>query len=477
MNDSTVAGSFRDPSGFVFVRDGVLFRQVNVAYREDYDHLMDSGLYDALCASGQLVAHSEEDVSPSVPDIEYKTLRPECIPFISYPYEWPFSALKDAALMTLDIQDEALNHGMVLKDASAYNVQFIDAKPTLIDTLSFERYHEGQPWIAYGQFCQHFLAPLALMSYCDIRLTGLSQIFIDGVPLDLASRLLPFRTRLRLALLLHIHIHARTQARHSNAGRETGKDGGSQKKLAAGKVSLQALRGVVDSLRTAVSRLQWKPSGTEWGDYYEDTNYSAEAETNKERLVAQFLEKAHPNSMWDFGANTGKFSRLASKADIHTVAFDVDPAAVEKNYMKCVRDKERNMLPLILDLTNPSPSLGWRNTERGSLADRGPVHTLLALALIHHLAISNNTPLPNIAEFFSQLCRFLIIEFVPKSDSQVRRLLITRQDIFPDYTLAGFEKAFTHHFVIEETLSIEGSERQLFLMRSKSSLNSTKPLD
>jgi len=467
MNDSAVAGSFRDPSGFVFLREGVLYRQVNTAYREDYDHLMSSGLYDSLFGAGQLVAHSEVDVPPSDPAIAYKTLKPERIPFISYPYEWSFSALKDAALMTLDIQDAALSHGMVLKDASAYNTQFVDAKPRLIDTLSFERYREGQPWVAYGQFCRHFLAPLALMRYCDIRLAGLSRQFIDGVALDLASRLLPFRTRLRLGMLLHLHLHARSQVRHGGTGRDAEKDRGAQKKLAEGKVSLQAMRGVVDSLRTAVSKMKWKPSGTEWGDYYEDTNYSSKAEAEKERLVSGFLNKARPDTVWDFGANTGRFSRLASKAGIHTVAFDIDPAAVEKNYRACDRDHERKMLPLILDLTNPSPSLGWRNAERDSLIDRGPVHTLLALALIHHLAIANNVPLPNIAEFFSGICRFLIIEFVPKTDSQVRRLLKTRQDIFPNYTPAGFENAFARHFDIEESADIEGSERCLYLMRSK----------
>ncbi len=468
MSDRIVPGSFRDPSGFVFRRDGVLYRQVNNAYREDYDYLMSSGLYDALCAAGHVVTHQEVEALPSKPDVAYKILQPEFVPFISYPYEWSFSALKDAALLTLSIQEMALNHGMILRDASAFNVQFLDAKPKFIDTLSFERYREGEPWIAYGQFCQHFLAPLGLMSYCDVRLNRLARVFIDGIPLDLASKLLPSRTRLRFGLLIHIHLHAKTQTRYSNVAHNAEADIESQQRIASGKISLKGLRGVVDSLRSAVSRMNWEPAGTEWGDYYSDTNYSSESEAHKARSVSEFIERVRPETVWDLGANTGKFSRIASKSGIPTVAFDVDPAAVEKNYRACVHDGERNMLPLVLDLTNPSPSLGWRNTERDSILGRGPADMVLALALIHHLAISNNVPLSNLSEFFAQLCRVLVIEFVPKSDSQVRRLLATRQDIFPDYTPAGFEEAFAQHFTIEDSASLDGSDRVVYLMRSKS---------
>lgn len=212
-----VAGSFRDPSGFVFVRNHVLFRQVNQQYRVHYDHLMDSGLYQRLLGDGLLVPHTEADGALAVSDDAYKVIQPEAIPFISYPYEWCFSQYKDAALTTLAIQKRALEFGMSLKDASAYNIQLLRGKPVLIDTLSFELYPEGQPWVAYRQFCQHFLAPLALMSYRDMRLGQLMSTYIDGIPIDLASTLLPFRSRFRLALLLHIHLHARSQRRYADA--------------------------------------------------------------------------------------------------------------------------------------------------------------------------------------------------------------------------------------------------------------------
>ena len=207
--DGRDRASFRDPSGFVFRRGGVLYRQVNPPYREDYDHLMSSGLYEALASDGLLVAHVER---PSVPPHEpgaYRILQPDPVPFLSYPYEWCFGALKAAALLTLEIQRRALAHEMVLKDASAYNVQFMGSRPLFIDTLSFARYQPGRPWVAYRQFCEHFLAPLLLISRVDPRLGRMQAVHLDGIPLDLASRLLPGRTWLRLSPLLHVHLHAR----------------------------------------------------------------------------------------------------------------------------------------------------------------------------------------------------------------------------------------------------------------------------
>ncbi len=208
--------SFRDPSGFLFSHEGVLYRQVNQAYAADFSRLMDSGLYDKLIKAGLLIPHFESDIKPPQPELAYKVIRPEGVPFISYPYEWSFGELKDAALATLSIQKRALKMGMTLKDASAYNIQFHQGRPVLIDTLSFEIYKEGEPWVAYRQFCQHFLAPLALMAYRDIRLSQLMRVYIDGIPLDLASELLPMRTRFNLGLATHIHLHASAQKRYAD---------------------------------------------------------------------------------------------------------------------------------------------------------------------------------------------------------------------------------------------------------------------
>jgi len=457
--DPIVEGaSFRDPSGFVFRREGLIYRQVNQSYQDHYDRLIESGLYARLVQEGLLIPHQEAGVEPADPVRAYKVLQPDQVPFISYPYEWCFSQLKDAALATLAVQKMALEAGMWLKDASAYNVQFYRGRPVLIDTLSFEIYPEGQPWVAYRQFCQHFLAPLALISYRDVRLSQLMRVYIDGLPLDLASGLLPARTRLNFGLATHLHLHASAQRRYSDQAGKT--------PPITGTMGKTAVLGLIDSLEGTVRSLKWKPAGTEWGAYYSDTNYTPTAFEHKHRIVQDFLSKAQPQTVWDLGANTGLFSRLASEMGGLTLAFDIDPAAVELNYRECRKKEETHLLPLWIDLTNPSPALGWANQERRGLLERGPVDLVMALALVHHLAISNNVPLDRLAGFFSGLSRWLVIEFIPKSDSQVRRLLASRQDIFPEYHAEGFERAFKRSFTIHACIRIPESERTLYLMES-----------
>jgi hypothetical protein len=449
--------SFRDPSGFVFTNDGVLYRQVQSGYKEHYDHFIQSGLYDDLTQAKLLLSHQEKNLSTALSDSAYKVLQPQIIPFLSYPYEWCFSQLKDAALITLEIQKAALQKGMILKDASAFNIQFLHGNPVMIDTLSFERYSEGEPWVAYRQFCQHFLAPLAVMAHTDVRLNQLFRIYIDGIPLDLASRILPFRTRLKPSLLTNIHLHAKSQKRYATK----------VVKKERYRISAFQMRALIDGLESGVRSLQWKAEGTEWASYYESTNYTESSFQLKRDAVLKYLQLTNAKIIWDLGANTGIFSRLGSNQGIYTVAFDIDPAAVEKNYNEVRAKQESNLLPLVLDLTNPSPAIGFENKERMGLEERGPADTILALALVHHLAISNNVPLIKIAEYFSRLCHWLIIEFVPKSDSQVMRLLATREDIFPDYKQEGFEKEFGRYFDLKDSIQISGSDRTLYLMRSK----------
>jgi ribosomal protein L11 methylase PrmA len=451
------SASFRDPSGFIFTRDSKIYRQVNSIYKEHYDHLMNSGLYDTLASSGMLVMHEEVGHEYAISDEAYKILKPDIVPFISYPYEWSFSQLKDAALLTLNLQKTAMKYDMSLKDASAYNVQFIDCRPVFIDTISFEKYKEGSPWVAYRQFCQHFLAPLVLMSYTDIGLNQLLRTNIDGIPLYLASKLLPFKTWVRFSTLMHLHLHARSQKRYAS---KTDTDKTS-------KMSRSALLNIINSLESAIKYLNWQPGGTEWAEYYDITNYSSDSFQIKKQIVSEFLLEADPKTVWDLGANLGLFSRIASEQGRLTISFDIDPAAVEKNYIHGCEKEDRNILPLILDLTNPSPGIGWAHEERMSLSERGPADMVMSLALIHHLAISNNLPLGNIAEFFSRLGDWLIIEFVPKSDSQVKKLLATREDIFPNYRRNEFESTFKIFYEIKQTRPIEGSERYLYLMKTK----------
>jgi hypothetical protein len=463
VTSEILPASFRDPSGALFHQDNVLYRQVNPAYREDYEQLISSGLYQILVDKKLLIPHCEVALSLAYSDSAYKVLRPECVDYISYPYEWCFSQLKDAALATLRIQALAIEHNMTLKDASAYNIQFHQGQPVLIDTLSFVRYEEGQPWIAYRQFCQHFLAPLALMAYTDVRLNQLLRTNIDGIPLDLASRLLPTRSKLRFSILVHIHLHASSQNRYASAASEEQK-----KRVTSAKVSRMGLLGIVDNLKSAIEGLTWKPTKTEWGDYYEDTNYNADAMKHKKLLVEGYLSSISPapSRIQDLGANTGTFSRIGAKF-CKVISQDIDTVAVERNYLTACKNKEARLLPLLLDLTNPSPALGWAHDERMSLLQRGPSDVVMALALIHHLAISNNLPLSRIAAFFNKCCKNLIVEFIPKNDSQVVRLLASREDIFPDYTQAGFDEAFAPYFETLRSEAIKDSERFLYLMKAK----------
>jgi ribosomal protein L11 methylase PrmA len=463
LTSSIVPSSFRDPSGFVFERDGDLFRQVNARWRQNYDLLMGSGLYASLVEAGLLIPHDEADVSMAASGDAHRVLRPERIPFISHPYEWSFSQLKDSALTTLRIQRIALDHGMSLRDASAFNIQFRAGKPILIDTLSFEEHAEGKPWVAYRQFCQHFLAPLALASYRDIRLTQLARVHIDGIPLDLASELLPFRARLRPPLLLHVFFHARSQVRHQNDSAPA-----TAKARRTRPFSLQAFRGLIDSLEKAVAKLTWRTGRSPWAGYYaEAESYSAEAMEHKQQLVGSFLDRTTARTAWDLGANIGLFSRMAAAKGIRTVSFDLDPAAVEANYTQVVREGETDLLPLVIDLVNPSPGIGWENRERQSLSERGPTDLVLALALVHHLAIGNNVPLDRLAGFFAGLSTWLIVEFVPKSDPMVQGLLALREDVFPGYTQQGFDQAFGEHFDIQSSEQVKDSDRVIYLMRSK----------
>jgi hypothetical protein len=452
-------GSFRDPCGFLFQEAGVLYRQINQRYRPHYERLRESGLYEDLTQRGLLLPHDEEGVARARTDDAFTVIRPRLLPFVSYPYEWCFGQLRDAALATLEIQRRSLERGLTLKDASAYNMQFVEGRPVLIDTLSFEIRPEGAPWVAYRQFCQHFLAPLALMSYRDVSLGSLLRLHIDGVPLELASKLLPARSRLRLSLQLHIHAHAKMQKKYADRPEAAG--------AGRRRMTQRALINFIESLRQSVEGLQWKPAGTTWSEYYQGDSYDETGLDHKKELVEAFLRECRPTTVWDMGANTGLYSRIASGLSAFTVAWDVDPGAVELNYHQMVRERETLLLPLVCDLTNPSPALGWAHEERMSMGQRGPADTVLALALVHHLAIANNVPLDRIARFFSVLGKHLIVEFIPRDDPKVQRLLASRDDVFPDYKQAGFESAFSTCFEILTVQPIRQSARLLYLMRAK----------
>jgi ribosomal protein L11 methylase PrmA len=453
------AGSFRDPAGFVFQRDGVLYRQVNRFFEPKFAAVRASGLFEDLARERLLVPHDEVGLEHAASPAAVAVLRPERIDFISYPYEWSFGQLRDAALLTLAVQERAVERGFTLRDAPAYNVQFSGGRPILIDTLSLEPREEGAPWLGYRQFCEHFLVPLLLMSRVDIGCGALLRAHLDGVPLELGSRLLPRRSWLRPGTLMHVHLHAAAQRKYA--------DTAAAPRVKARPIGKDAAIGLVQSLRSAVRRLRWEPAGTEWADYTRQHNYTDAGVASKRELVARLLRGLAPRTVWDLGANTGEYSRVAREVAERVVAFDIDPAAVERNYRAVRAADERAILPLLADLANPSPALGWAHRERRSLEERGPADALLALALVHHLAIGRNVPLERIAEYFARLGRGLVIEFVPKSDGQVQRLLRSREDVFADYHREGFEAAFGRYFRIDAAESVSGSERTMYAMRRR----------
>ena len=454
-----LTSSYRDPSGFLFRRKGRLLRQVNLSYRSDYDHCKTSGLYDDLIQRGHLIPHQESSESFQERMGGYKVIVPEEVPFISYPYEWCFSQLKDASLLTLNILRVALRYGAFLKDASPFNVQFHRGKPIFIDSLSFRLYQEGEPWVAYRQFCEQFLAPLALVAFCHERLALLPLPFLDGIPLGLTSRILPLRARFNLGIFTHIVLHARSQWRFQ----------GTSPRVLKGRFTKTAFLGLIDSLERTVRSLEWNLPQSTWLHYDDTKMYAQSATSEKEQFVRDTLGQRTFNSVWDLGANLGLFSKIPASEGIHTLAFDSEHAVVERLYRKCRGEGEENILPTVADIAAPSPSVGWQLRERMSLIERGPADLVLALALIHHLAIGRNVPLHSIAEFLSDIGRNLVIEFVPKEDPQIRRMLLVREDVFARYSLEEFERVFGRRFVIQRRTSLTGTDRILYSMKNRRS--------
>jgi len=448
-------GSYRDPSGFVFRRDGHLYRQINARIADDWSLFTYSGLHAALVEKGLLIPDEPAELGLAPEPGAVAIIRPEEIGFISYPYEWSFSQLKDAALLTLQAQAVAAEHGMTLRDASAYNVQFRHGRPILIDTLSFERARPDEPWKPYRQFCEHFLAPLALMAHRDGRLGLLLRDFIDGVPLDLASKLLPRGTRWSPGLAAHVHLHSRAQRRHAASADPAPK---------AASMSETRRRALLDHLQRTVEGLHLPAQGTQWADYADQTSYSAAGTASKEAIVGRMLRAASGERAWDVGANTGRYSAIAAAAGYEVVAVDGDWAAVERHYLALRAAGEPRIMPLLADIADPSPAIGWANRERASLLERTNADVVVALALVHHLAIGRNVPLPMVSELLAQLAPKLIVEWVPKEDPMVGRLLAAREDVFPDYSVDGFRSAFGRHFEIVEEAPIDDSLRVLFRM-------------
>lgn len=450
-----IASSYRDPSGFVFSKDGQLYRQVNLSFKDHFDHFIASGCYDHFVKEGLLVGHQEINENLTGQANWYKTLQPETIPFISYSYEWSFDMLKDAALLTLRLAKEAISFGLVLKDATAFNIQWKGSRPVFIDTLSFEKYDPTQPWIAYRQFCECFLSPLLLMHYKKQPLQSLQLAYPDGIPLAITRSLLPWKSRLSFFTYLHIHLHAKLAGKNTTASHH-------RNVVFSEKKMLQLL----SSLESLVRSLQWKGSPTTWGDYYSEAAQREDYLQQKEQVIQSWIDVLPGLSCaLDIGGNEGTFSKILSAKNIRTITADFDHTAINNLYNSLKTNNAANIQPLLLDIASPSPAIGFNNTERPSFIERTQVDMVFALALIHHLCIGKNASFEMTAKFFHSLTDYLLIEFVPKEDEKVRYMLSQKKDIYDLYTEEEFTRHFEKYFSILKKQKAGNTARVLYLMK------------
>lgn len=447
--------SFKDPSGFIFQANGVVYRQVNQRSAAAYDLLMSSGLYNKLVQKKQLIPHREVAENLTGTPDWYKTLQPENIPHISYPYEWCFEQLRDAALLTLRVLRTALSHGMILKDATPFNIQFVQGKPVFIDTLSFAIYNPAQPWVAYRQFCQCFLFPLYLEHYLKKDVQKILSAYIEGIPVDVTARLLPWKSNLSLGVWLHVYLQ--------NTVQRNKKEGGNTVQFQKKK-----LLDLISHLESILQRFPAERTyKTTWNNYYEDTILSQDYLQQKDLIFRRLCEPLSVHTVLDLGANDGYFSRILAGKGIQVIATDVDGQCINRLYGEVKKNNLPNILPLMLDVSNPSPAIGFHNRERASFHERIKPDLVLALALVHHLVIGKNIPLPILAAYFHDIAPLLIIEFVPKEDEKVQQMLKSREDVFPGYNVSSFEEEFSRYFEILEKSQVPQTSRILYQMKRK----------
>jgi hypothetical protein len=453
------SSSFRDPSGYIEVKEDGIYRHINPVYFNQYNALKNSGFYKKLFESGLLIPHEEVAASQST-----IVLKAEKIPFFSYPYEWSFTQYKHAALHTLKLQKYALQNGFTLKDATAFNITYHNGAPVFVDTLSFDAYKEGEPWRAYRQFVMHFLAPLVLAKYYGSSMLKTLQQHIDGMPLQQTVKLLPFTARFNPILYSSIYLTAKYDAKYS-----------SDESAGAGKtvnVPKESQFKIIDSLYNYIKDLTLNEK-TEWKDYYTTTNYDAAAFDHKKLLVKKWYNAINAKKVVDLGGNDGTFSRVLKADADEILVTDIDPNAVDQNYRQVLKNKERNLLPLVSDLLNPSPGIGFNNKERSPLQERiagNKYDVALALALIHHISLSGNVPFSMSAQMFASLTPYLIIEFPDREDSWVSFLLKSKREFaghFDHYNRADFEKDYAAFYTVIEKEQIPNTHRTLYLLKRK----------
>ncbi len=378
------------------------------------------------------------------------------IPFISYPYEWPFQALKAAALLQLDILLAALERGVALTDASAYNIQFIGVKPIFIDNLSFCRYVDGEFWLGHRQFCEQFINPLLLCAKLGVPYNAWYRGNLEGITAEDLAAVLPWRSRLSWNVFTNVYLQARLQSTADRSDRTI-------EKVTSRRLPRVGFEQILVGLRRWVAKLQPRSSSnTVWRNYAADNSYSKPEEASKRQMIADFTKSAEPELILDIGCNTGEYSRVALENGAKlAIGFDFDVGALDVAFERAQRESLA-FLPLSLDAANPSPDQGWAQSERKGFQDRAKGDAVLALALIHHLAIAKNVPLDRVVSWLVNMAPRGVLEFVPKSDPMVERLLLLREDLFDDYDQKSFEAALSRRARIVRSQRVSSSGRTLY---------------
>ena len=453
-------GSFRDRNGAVFYGDGRVLRMLSPKALTDWRRLEETAFFERHRAAGRIVDTRLVEDAEGLPEAA-GVLEHARIPFVSYPYEWTFGMLKDAALLHLQLLRDALAEDMILKDSSAYNVQWRGARPVFIDVPSFEPLGRGQPWVGYRQFCELFLYPLMLRAHRDIDFRPWLRGRIDGIPAEQMRRMMSGRDLMRPEVLTHVVAQSALQRRHAGKGRDV------RGSLAEAGFDKRLIEANVRRLTALVGRLVPRRARTEWSDYDRTHSYDAAEHERKAEFVRRAAASGRWRLAWDLGCNTGTFSRLVAEHADHVVAMDGDWMAIERLYEREKGEGGQAILPLVVDLADASPNQGWRGAERKGLAERGRPDLTLCLALIHHVVITANIPLASFVGWLADLGTSVVIEFVGRDDEMVRALLANREDQYDDYHPETFRALLAERFHIEADEPLKGGRRHIYFARPK----------
>ncbi len=454
-------GSFRDRDSRVFYSAGDVYRELSQRGLEDWERLEQTELFKHFTHERRLVETERVDgESPNVlAGSAAGLLKHARVPFVSYAYEWPFGMLRDAARLTLELLSAAIDEDMVLKDATPYNVQWRGARPVFIDIPSFVRLEPGEAWPGYRQFCELFLYPLFLTAYRGVSFHPWLRGSIDGISSEECWRLCSARDLLRPGVLVRVWLQSRLDARHARQGlagsdvKRGLRDAGFHKEL---------IQANAKKLLGLCSKLRWEPAGSVWSDYSGDNTYDDERRASKAEFVRRAVGARTRGLVWDLGCNTGEYARIAAESADYVVAMDGDHLAVQRLYEELRREERDDILPLVVNLADASPNLGWRGAERKDLAGRGKPDMVLALALVHHVVIAANVPLADFVDWLASLGGDLVIEFVSKEDPMVRVLLRDKEDVYLDYDASVLEACLSRTFRIERRETLSGGTRTLY---------------